>query len=115
MASMVKEMPVKTSFDPLDSNNDRLMREVVRLSTITTGIALGFLGGLLIFAATMWLVIKGGPNVGQHLQLLSHYFPGYRVTVLGSFIGFLYGFASGFLVGSAIGRIYNYLVGLRDR
>ena len=27
-------------------------------------------------------------TVGPHLGLLNHYFPGYEVTVLGSFIGF---------------------------
>jgi hypothetical protein len=29
---------------------------------------------------TIWLVIKGGPNMGQHLQLLGQYFVGYSVS-----------------------------------
>ena len=41
-----------------------------------------------LFIATNWLVIKGGERVGPHLQLLSQYFIGYRVTFLGSFIDF---------------------------
>jgi len=64
------------------------------------------LGGGL-FLATIILVAKGGPNVGQHLQLLANYFPGYRVTVLGSFVGFVYGFVTGYAIGRFVGFIYN--------
>ena len=64
------------------------------------------LGGGL-FLATIILVVKGGPNVGQHLQLLANYFPGYQVTVLGSFVGFVYGFVTGYAIGRFVGFIYN--------
>jgi len=47
--------------------------------------------GLGIFIATAWLLIKGGTNVGQHLQLLGQYFPGYKVTWAGSLVGMFYG------------------------
>ena len=73
---------------------------------ITGGVLFG--GGLLI--ATLILVIKGGPDVGRHLALLGNYFPGYRVTVLGSFIGFVYGFVVGYGAGRLVGTVYNKMV-----
>jgi len=65
-------------------------------------------GGL--FLATLILVVKGGPNVGQHLGLLRAYFPGYSVSVVGTFIGFIYGFVVGYALGRIIGSVYNRLV-----
>lgn len=81
-----------------------------RLNERAWGITLGSLLGGGLFIATIVLVIKGGQNVGAHLSLLSNYFPGYRVTVLGSFIGFVYGFVIGYGVGRIIGTVYNRLV-----
>ncbi len=81
-----------------------------RLNERAWGITLGSLLGGGLFLATIVLVIKGGQNVGAHLSLLSNYFPGYRVTVLGSFIGFVYGFVIGYGAGRIIGTVYNRLV-----
>ena len=75
----------------------------------------GLVGGLVIFVATNWLVLKGGPVVGPHLGLLGQFFIGYRVTFLGSFIGFAYGFVSGFLAGYFVATVYNLVVARRDR
>ena len=49
--------------------------------------------------ATLVLVVRGGAVVGPHLALLGQYFPGYRVTTVGSFLGLGYGFAAGFAAG----------------
>jgi hypothetical protein len=100
---------------PANPSTDPLLREVVRLNSVMMGIVSGLLAGLVIFAATLWLVIKGGPNVGQHLVLLAQFFPGYRVTLLGSFVGFGYGVLTGFLIGFVVGRLYNYIVRLSER
>jgi len=62
---------------------------------------------------TVWLLVKGGPQVGMHLQLLRHYFIGYTVTWPGSVVGFCYGALLGGMVGWAIGRIYNGVVRFR--
>jgi len=82
---------------------------VLRLNARAWGIAFGLLvgGGLLV--ATLVLVIKGGPDVGAHLSLLATFFPGYRVTLLGSLIGFVYGFVLGYALGRLIGTVYNKL------
>lgn len=92
---------------------DELFRQTLLLNAKVLGLVLGLLSGLVIFLATNWLVIKGGQQVGPHLQLLSQYFIGYRVTFLGSFIGFAYGFAIGTLSGAFIGWIYNKIAKFR--
>lgn len=73
------------------------------------------IGGVGLFAMTVWLVIKGGPQAGQHLQLLSNYFVGYSVTWPGALVGLLYGAMTGGVVGWAVGTIYNKVVNMRQR
>lgn len=87
-----------------------LRRAVARLNARAWGITMGLLLGLGLFVATNVLVLKGGPDMGQHLGLLKVYFPGYRVSFLGSCIGFVYAFVLGYALGRMIGSIYNRLV-----
>ena len=103
------------------TNDEKLFSAVLKLKAKVLGLVLGLLLGLAIFIATNWLIIKGGHTtvdgryvVGPHLQLLSQFFIGYRVSFLGSIIGFFYGFAIGTLSGAAIGWIYNKIVDLRN-
>jgi hypothetical protein len=77
------------------------------------GIAFGLAAGFVLFTATLFLVIKGGQDVGAHLGLLNQFFPGYTVTILGSFIGFAYAFVTGFIAGWLIGWVYNRVALLR--
>jgi len=77
------------------------------LNAVLTGVVLGLLCGIGLFLATIWLVIKGGPHPGAHLILLSQYFPGYTISVLGSLVGFIYAFLIGFLTGCLLGFVYN--------
>lgn len=88
-----------------------LNQAILRLNGRAWGISLGLLLGGGLFLATIILVIKGGPNMGQHLKLMSAYFPGYRVSVLGALIGFAYAFVVGYGLGRLIGHLYNRLVG----
>ena len=75
--------------DKLTPQEQQVLRKTLaRANEQGWGIALGLLGGVGLFAATAVLVLKGGPNPGPHLALLSVYFPGYRVTWLGAVIGF---------------------------
>ena len=94
---------------------DIVLTRIVRLNAMVQGVVVGLVGGLVIFIATNWLVLKGGPVVGPHLALLGQFFIGYRVTFLGSFVGFAYGFVSGFIVGYFVATIYNFVVARRDR
>jgi hypothetical protein len=86
-----------------------LQQTMLRLNARAWGIAVGLLLGGGLFAATNILVLKGGPTVGQHLGLLSVFFPGYRVSFFGSLIGFVYAFVLGYALGRIIGEVYNRL------
>ena len=92
---------------------DKIARAVLRLNVKILGFTLALLLGLAVFIATNWLIIKGGEPMGPHLQLLSQYFIGYRVTFWGSLIGFGYGFALGGVFGVLLGWIYNGIVMLK--
>jgi len=83
---------------------------ILRLDAAAQAVSTGVLAGLAIFVATNWLVLKGGPVVGPNLALLAQFCPGYRVTFLGSLIGFGYGFVYGAAAGFAVSRLYNRFV-----
>lgn len=95
------------------SETDEVSRVVVRIQAGVLALACALLGGIGLFSMTVWLLIRGGPQVGAHLQLLGQYFVGYSVTWKGSVVGFFYGALTGGIVGWAVGRIYNALVKLR--
>ena len=80
---------------------------VARLRTRIVALAMGTMGGLVLFLATAWLLIRDGENVGATLGLLSNYFPGYSVTWPGAILGFAYGALTGALAGGAVAWIYN--------
>lgn len=91
-----------------------VLTRLIRLDASIHGILMGTFFGLIVFVATNWLILKGGPNVGQHLSLLSHFFFGYEVTFFGSLVGFVYGFLAGFVIGFMMATVYNWLVDLRE-
>lgn len=99
-----------------DRSEEQLLYEAIRnINGKILGWVTGLLFGLVLFLATLWLTLKGGEDVGQHLSLLNQFFPGYSVSVLGSFVGLFYGFLTGYLAGWAIGWIYNSIVGRKHR
>ena len=107
------EMPgVET---PFEEDEELLKRAVLKLNGKILGLVIGILAGLIIFIATNWLVIKGGPDVGQHLNLLGQFFIGYSVSFVGSLIGLVYGFITGYLSGLVIGWVYNWVIALKSR
>jgi hypothetical protein len=91
----------------MESEEILIQKAVVLLNAKLLGIVIGIFTGTGLFLATNFLVLKGGPNVGAHLSLLSVFFPGYRVTFFGSIIGFCYAFAVGFISGVILGAVYN--------
>ena len=101
---------------------DVVRTRLLRLNATVQALVVGIVAGLIIFVATNLLILKGGhfgPEgeriIGPHLSLLSQFFIGYRVTFLGSLVGFAYGFVSGFLVGYFVARVYNLVVDFRER
>jgi len=87
-----------------------LQNALLRLNARAWGIGMGLLFGVGLFLATNILVVRGGADAGQHLQLLWIYFPGYSVSFVGSLIGFVYAFVVGYGLGRLIGSLYNRLV-----
>jgi uncharacterized membrane protein (Fun14 family) len=90
-----------------------VLTRLLRLNATVQGVVTGIVAGAGIFIATNWLVLKGGDVVGPHLSLLGQFFIGYRVSFLGSLIGFGYAFVLGFIVGYSVAKIYNWIVDLR--
>ncbi len=91
-----------------------VLARLLRLNATVHGVVTGVVAGLVVFIATNFLVLKGGEVVGPHLGLLSQYFIGFRVTFVGSLIGFGYAFVCGFLGGYLIAKLYNWLVDFRE-
>ena len=90
---------------------DRAFQDVIQqLNGRAWGIAMGLLLGIGLFVATNFLVLKGGQEVGPHLALIGEYLPGYRVSFVGSLIGFVYLFVIGYGIGRIIGSVYNRMV-----
>lgn len=90
-------------------------RTIARLRAGIFAVVAAMATGFGLFAATLWLVIKGGPNVGQNLGLLRAYFPGYSVTWTGSLVGLLYGALTGAVLGWCVASLYNALSKRRQR
>jgi len=87
-----------------------LSRIFPKLDRVALGLSVGMAAGLLLFLATLWLVLKGGVVVGPRLRLLNQYFPWYSVTASGSVLGFAYGFAAGFVGGWGFAFLRNVVI-----
>jgi protoporphyrinogen oxidase len=86
---------------------EEIVRIFAKLDRWAFGAALGVVMGSVLCVATLILALKGGDVVGPHLALLAQYFPGYRVSVGGSFLGLVYGIAAGFVMGWLFALIRN--------
>ncbi len=90
-----------------------IIRSIARLRAGIMAIVFGVLSGTGLFLATIWLLVRGGEQRGQHLQLLGHFFPGYHVTLVGAFIGFFWAALAGAVLGWLIAWVYNLVAGHR--
>ncbi len=89
----------------------QIPRQIAALiDPVAFGVSLAIVCGSMLLLATIVLVLKGGQQVGSHLVLLSHYFPGYRVTPVGSLIGGFYAAAGAFLFGWLTAHLRNVLL-----
>jgi hypothetical protein len=102
--------PVQESLKTMKISEDVILRRAVaRLRAAVMAVTFGMTGGVGLFVATAWLLIRGGQNVGQHLGLLSNYLPGYSVTWPGAFLGLIYGALLGAIIGATIAWTYNQI------
>jgi hypothetical protein len=111
-----------TAREDEDREIERLVEtRLLRVNALSFGIVAGLVAGLGLFVATNWLVLKGGlygghgHDVGPHLSLLAQYFLGYRVTFVGSLIGFVWAFACGLAVGYVGSWLYNAVARFRHQ
>ncbi len=81
-----------------------------KLDRVALGTALGIVSSVCLFLATLILVIKGGPDAGATLGLLSHYYPGFAISFWGAVVGGVYGFLTGFVVGYLFAFLRNAVV-----
>jgi hypothetical protein len=98
-----------------DADRELLLvtRTIARIRAGIVAIVSGMVVGFGLFAATAWLLIKGGEDVGKNLNLLGAYFPGYSVTWPGSVVGFFYGALTGAVLGWSVAWLYNLLADWR--
>jgi hypothetical protein len=89
-------------------------RTIARLRAGIVAVVTAMVTGFALSAATLWLVIKGGADVGQHLGLLRAYYPGYSVTWTGSLLGLVYGALTGAVLGWCVASLYNILTRWRS-
>lgn len=103
-------MSAKTT-EQMPSAVDRaIIQAFAKLDRAALGVAIGSLAGVIVFLATLILVIKGGDQVGPNLLLLGQFFIGYSVTTLGAFVGLAYGFIAGFVFGWLIAFLRNAIL-----
>ena len=107
---------------PEKTLDEIVLTRLLHLNAKVQGLVTGTLLGLVIFLATNWLILKGPtigsegqPVVGPHLGLLGQYFIGYRVTFLGSLIGFAYGFVHRLYRWLLTLHLYNLFVNRKER
>ena len=68
----------------------------------------GLTAGLILFLATLALLLQGGILVGKNLSLLSHYLWGYSVSWDGALRGFLQVGVGGFGLGFVVATLRNW-------
>jgi protoporphyrinogen oxidase len=106
-----EEIREKIEFQPnVETVKEALAQVFAKLDRLAFGLSLGTVSGVLLFLATLILVLKGGDIVGPRLQLLENYFPAYTITLSGSLLGLAYGFLTGFIGGWGFAFLRNITV-----
>lgn len=97
-----------------DTDLQRLAEsELLRVNALAIAVVAGLIAGGGLLLATNWLLLKGGPDPGPHLALLGQYLYGFRVSFLGSLVGFAWAFLLAFAASYAGAHIYNAVAGWR--
>ena len=78
-----------------------------KLNPCKLGVAAGILWSVIIFSMT-WISMYTGYGMFWLSQWMDIY-PGYDLSVAGSFIGLVYGFIDGFVCLFILGWLYNLL------
>ncbi len=84
--------------DDPDSAEQELALAFAPVHKRAFGVAIGTATGVSLFIATLVYGARG-PFEGAGLSLLSEYFLGYSISVVGAFVGLGWGFATGYVAG----------------
>jgi hypothetical protein len=84
----------------------------MKLKPIALGVAAGVLwGGVCVFLTTLLSVYTGyGKSFLEAIP--ESVYPGYSITLAGSFAGLVYGFIDGFICGVIFAWVYNKVAGV---
>jgi hypothetical protein len=80
----------------------------MKLSKKAFALASGILWGVIVFLATIYVLLKGG---GSTLVLLQQFYWGYNISWSGAFLGLIYGLIYGFILGWIFALFYNAFTG----
>lgn len=83
----------------------------MKLNALKFGLATGIVWGLNLFILTFAYLYLDG-YAGEWLNMTRDFFPGYDLTIQGSFVGLFYGFVTGFISGTILAWLYNRLLGV---
>jgi len=67
----------------------------------------GILWAAFLFLLTWWLILLEGSNVAP--TFFMRVYPGYSISLVGSLIGLVWGFADGLICGFVFSWLYNKL------
>jgi hypothetical protein len=93
----------------------RLRPPVLRISSHALGIALGTVAAIQLVLSTLWLVLRGTADESVHAKLLSHYLPGYSVSLLGGVLGGFELFIILYVFALMVGATYNAIAWRLER
>ena len=79
----------------------------MKLSVKALALASGILWGASVFLATLWLLMRGYD--GRLIAQLDHFYIGYSYSVVGAFVGLVWGFVDGAVGGAILAWLYNAL------
>lgn len=77
----------------------------MKISAKALGLSLGIMFGLSVFITTILAIYTG--YLQHWAELLLGVYPYYELTLLGSFVGLIWGFLDGFICGVVLAWIYN--------
>lgn len=83
--------------DVVEVLQDALAGAFPKLDRTALGLSVGINAGVVFLLVTLMVSLYGEQSSSLDLGLLSQYFPGYSVTVIGSLLGLGYGFGVGFV------------------
>ncbi len=80
----------------------------MKLNVKAFALAFGIIWGVGLFLMTWWIIYFGGGATGEP-TLIGRLYLGYRISPLGSVIGFVWGFFDGLIGGAVFAWLYNKL------